>query len=58
MASRSPVVRRQGIFALHGMRGALSGHYDADSKTPGHVVWDKDPEKVDLQLGLAFGFRV
>eukprot|EP00439_Symbiodinium_sp_Y106_P055665 s2228_g7.t1 len=36
------------IFALHGMRGALSGHYDADSKTPGHVVWDKDPEKVDL----------
>uniref|UniRef100_A0A7S4U9Z5 Uncharacterized protein n=1 Tax=Alexandrium monilatum TaxID=311494 RepID=A0A7S4U9Z5_9DINO len=53
-AARAVIVHRDAvtgvdrIFALQGVRGALSGAYDPSSGAPGRVVWNEQPERLDL----------
>ena len=47
---RDSVTGVERLFALHDYSGVMSGCYDPSSKNPGHVVWDKASEKLDLSL--------
>ena len=59
MVHRDSVTGVDRIVALQGTLGVITGVYDPDSTAPGRVIWDKEPEKLDLsQIGRGEATRL